>query len=285
MGVDVDDARHQREALGVDDPPGVAADLAHRRDPAVLDRDIGPPRLGAQPVDDKRPADHQIVHRPSPSAEASGRRGQRPCPRRTGEHIFAPAASPVARTGSQFRRREVDTVAETDIEGALVAKAKRVLPGGTFGNLPGDVVIREGTRRPGVGRERARICRLPARLRADAGRPRPPRGDRRGAGADRPGHDLLRQQPLGHRARRGDRRGGAVRRAGALRLDRLGGGPLCDARRPRLPPARQDPQIRGRLSRHERLFADEPRARSGPATSRSRSPIRPASRRACATRC
>jgi glutamate-1-semialdehyde 2,1-aminomutase len=38
----------------------------------------------------------------------------------------------------------VDTVAEKDIESALVEKAKRVLPGGTFGNFPGDVVIREG---------------------------------------------------------------------------------------------------------------------------------------------
>ena len=52
----------------------------------------------------------------------------------------------------------------------------------------------------------------------------------------------------------------ALRRAGALRLDRVGGRPLRDARRARLHQARQDPQIRGRLSRHERLFADEPGA-------------------------
>jgi glutamate-1-semialdehyde 2,1-aminomutase len=38
----------------------------------------------------------------------------------------------------------VDTLAEKDIEGTLIDKAKRVLPGGTFGNFPGDVVIREG---------------------------------------------------------------------------------------------------------------------------------------------
>ena len=33
---------------------------------------------------------------------------------------------------------------ENEIEHSLVEKAKRVLPGGTFGNFPGDVVIREG---------------------------------------------------------------------------------------------------------------------------------------------
>ena len=94
-----------------------------------------------------------------------------------------------------------------------------------------------GARRPRVGRGRQGIRRLPARLRADAGRPCPSRGHRRGAGADRAGHDLFRQQPLGHRTRRGDRRRGAVRRAGALRLDRVRGRPLRDARRPRLSPS------------------------------------------------
>jgi glutamate-1-semialdehyde 2,1-aminomutase len=35
-------------------------------------------------------------------------------------------------------------MSESELELALVEKAKRVLPGGTFGNFPGDVVIREG---------------------------------------------------------------------------------------------------------------------------------------------
>ena len=35
-------------------------------------------------------------------------------------------------------------VEERDIERELVEKARRVLPGGSFGNFPGDVVIREG---------------------------------------------------------------------------------------------------------------------------------------------
>jgi glutamate-1-semialdehyde 2,1-aminomutase len=38
----------------------------------------------------------------------------------------------------------MDATSENESELALVEKAKRVLPGGTFGNFPGDVVIREG---------------------------------------------------------------------------------------------------------------------------------------------
>ena len=35
-------------------------------------------------------------------------------------------------------------VEERDIELGLVEKARRVLPGGSFGNFPSDIVIREG---------------------------------------------------------------------------------------------------------------------------------------------
>jgi glutamate-1-semialdehyde 2,1-aminomutase len=38
----------------------------------------------------------------------------------------------------------VDAQTETDVQGAVVEKAKRVLPGGTFGNYAAEVVIREG---------------------------------------------------------------------------------------------------------------------------------------------
>ena len=34
---------------------------------------------------------------------------------------------------------------ESEIERELIEKAKQVLPGGTFGNFPSDVVIREVT--------------------------------------------------------------------------------------------------------------------------------------------
>src|SRR5947208_9983389 len=38
----------------------------------------------------------------------------------------------------------MDAVSESEVERGLVEKAKRVLPGGTFGNFPSEVVIREG---------------------------------------------------------------------------------------------------------------------------------------------
>jgi glutamate-1-semialdehyde 2,1-aminomutase len=38
----------------------------------------------------------------------------------------------------------VDAQTDTDVQGAVVEKAKRVLPGGTFGNYAAEVVIREG---------------------------------------------------------------------------------------------------------------------------------------------
>src|SRR3954462_4677547 len=38
----------------------------------------------------------------------------------------------------------VDAQTETDVQGAVVATARRVLPGGTFGNYAAEVVIREG---------------------------------------------------------------------------------------------------------------------------------------------
>ncbi len=72
MGVDVDDARHQGQPAGVDDPLGGAADLADPGDPPVLDRDIGPPRLMPEPVDHRRPADHQIIHATPPPNAGGG---------------------------------------------------------------------------------------------------------------------------------------------------------------------------------------------------------------------
>src|SRR5580692_9593513 len=38
----------------------------------------------------------------------------------------------------------VDAQTETDVQGAVVETARRVLPGGTFGNYAAEVVIREG---------------------------------------------------------------------------------------------------------------------------------------------
>src|SRR5262249_45291833 len=44
----------------------------------------------------------------------------------------------------QCRRRHLDVATETDIEDGVVETARRVLPGGTFGNYAAEVVIREG---------------------------------------------------------------------------------------------------------------------------------------------
>ena len=38
----------------------------------------------------------------------------------------------------------MDSVSESEVERGLIDKAKRVLPGGTFGNVPSEVVIHEG---------------------------------------------------------------------------------------------------------------------------------------------
>ena len=58
--------------------------------------------------------------------------------------------------------RHLDPVAD------LIAEAKRVLPGGSFGNMPAEVVIRAGkARRPRLGRGRQASmsisCWAPAR--------------------------------------------------------------------------------------------------------------------------
>src|SRR5262249_46491062 len=44
----------------------------------------------------------------------------------------------------QCGRRHLDVATETDIQDAVVETARRVLPGGTFGNYAAEVVIREG---------------------------------------------------------------------------------------------------------------------------------------------
>ena len=52
---------------------------------------------------------------------------------------------------------------ENDFGLGLVEKARRVLPGGTFGNFPGDVVIREAVA-AGCGTRAARSMSTPARF-------------------------------------------------------------------------------------------------------------------------
>ena len=66
MRVQVDDARHQREPAGVDDPGRVLADLADRDDAAILDRAVGAHRVVPEPVDYCCSADHEVMHHDSP---------------------------------------------------------------------------------------------------------------------------------------------------------------------------------------------------------------------------
>ncbi len=141
----------------------------------------------------------------------------------------------------------------------LAERARKVLPAGTFGNTALDIVIARG--KGGhvwdvsgneyvdflLGSGPMLVGHAHPKVEAAVLEQIPQR------------HDLLRQQPAWHPARRGDRRGGAVRRAGAVRVVGFRSRPLRDARRPRLHEARQDPEIRGRLSRHERLWPHEPR--------------------------
>ena len=148
----------------------------------------------------------------------------------------------------------------TEEEQSLIDLAQRVLPGGSFGNLPGDIVIREGKGGRvwdvsgneyvdfllGSGPMFIGHCHPDVMAAVEA--------------ADPARHHLLRQQRARHQAGRRHRRCGALRAEGALRLQRHRGRRLRDARRPRVPRPRQDHEVRGRLSRHERLQPDEPRA-------------------------
>jgi hypothetical protein len=62
MRVQIDDARHQREAAGIDDLGTVLADLADRRDAAVPDCDISADRVVPEPIEHNGAADHEVVH-------------------------------------------------------------------------------------------------------------------------------------------------------------------------------------------------------------------------------
>jgi hypothetical protein len=69
--VGCDDARHQREPAGVDDPGRVLADLADRDDAAILDRAVGAHRVVPEPVDYCCSADHEVMLPPKPARKSS----------------------------------------------------------------------------------------------------------------------------------------------------------------------------------------------------------------------
>ena len=79
------------------------------------------------------------------------------------------------------------------IESEIFETAKRVLPGGTFGNFPGEVIIREG--KGGRvwdenGKEYVDYLLGSGPMLVGHAHPEVTES---GAGADRKGHDLLRQ--------------------------------------------------------------------------------------------
>ena len=159
----------------------------------------------------------------------------------------------------------------------LVEQAKRVLPGGSFGNMPAEVVLQEG--------KGGRIWDEAGHEYVDF---------LLGSGPMFVGHAhpevtaaVQAQVPLGTTFFGNNRHGialaeaicrrRALRRAGALRLLRHRGRSLRHAGGARLPQARQDPEVRGRLSRHERLCADVAGAQAARQLPARRCPIRPAS--------
>ena len=68
--VNVDDARRQSEAVGIDGPGSRILDLADVGDAAILHRKIGAPGLVAQAVDDRGAANDQIDHHRLPPFSA-----------------------------------------------------------------------------------------------------------------------------------------------------------------------------------------------------------------------
>jgi hypothetical protein len=63
MGVQVDDAGHQREPAGIDDVGCGIAELANRGDASVADRNVSADRVVPEPIDHGSAADHEVMHR------------------------------------------------------------------------------------------------------------------------------------------------------------------------------------------------------------------------------
>src|SRR5471032_1159357 len=65
MRVDVDEAGRDDLALGVDGARRLLVDVADRRDPAVVDSDVGDPTGRTRAVDDRSAADDHVEHGPT----------------------------------------------------------------------------------------------------------------------------------------------------------------------------------------------------------------------------
>ncbi len=133
----------------------------------------------------------------------------------------------------------------------LIETAKRVLPGGTFGNFPGEVVIREG--RGGRvwdedGKEYVDFLLGSGPMLVGHAHP-----DVTEAAQARvaQGTTFFANNRWGIELAEEIVSAVPCAEPGAFCVERIGSRSLCNARCPRLSQARQDPKIRGRLSWHE----------------------------------
>ena len=140
----------------------------------------------------------------------------------------------------------------------LLSTAGTVLPGACLGQnaLPPELsfVVDHGEGVPPRRRARPDLPRLRPRLGPPAPRTRPPRGRPGGAGAGRAGIDLPLALRAVHPAGRDGRRRRALRRAAALPLHRDRGHHVRLPHGARLHPAREGPEVRGRVARVPRLL-------------------------------
>ena len=159
---------------------------------------------------------------------------------------------------TEIRRTTGIMIMRNDAELALVERARGLLPAGGLGNIASDTIIARG--RAGrvwdvSGREYVDLLLGSGPMLVGHAHPEVTQAVLEQVAAR---HDLLYQQRTGNPAGGRNHKGGGMRGKGAVRQQRDRGRLVCDAAGSCLPPARQDPEVRGWLSRHERLWADEP---------------------------
>ena len=171
----------------------------------------------------------------------------------------------------------------------LLARAARVLPGGVLGSHRSgaglEFVVKDARGRLSLGRDGRRYIDYllgSGPMLLGHSHPAVVEAVQRQLA---PRHDVHAPERADHRAGRGDRARGARRRAGAVHVERIGGDVLRAPRGARVPAARQDHEVRGRLPRHPRLRAHERESRARRRRSRRPWPTPPASRTRSARRC
>ena len=148
----------------------------------------------------------------------------------------------------------------------LLQSAKQFLAGGGLGHfrLPDevDIVLASASGQPYDRRNRQGVHRLRAWLRAYADRPCQSFGHRGRGRANPQRHLLFSPQRTRNPTRPEAGRKRSLRGAGPVSDHRDRGYSRCAARRASLHGPGQDPEIRGRLARHARLFTVGNRASS-----------------------